>query len=122
MTREEKQKQKLSKKKLSEKLKAKGMTVKGKYDDLRKAAELQGIPLFLEEVKAKERWQGKQKGLLQVLWECSFIDTTKMIKKHYTMSRMKNAFGITITETSLKYLMLNTCNFEEEEMLLQSMG
>jgi len=116
-----KQQKKLSKKQLSEKLKEKGITVKGKYDYLCKAAELQGIPIFLEEVKIKEGWQGKQNGLLQVLWEHSFINTSKNIKKYYTMSGMKNGFGITIPETSLKYLK-NTHEFENEETLLQSMG
>ena len=67
-----------------------------------------------------EGWQGKAKGLLQVLWERGFIDTTNIEK--YTMNGRQDACGVLMPETSLKNLMANCVDFEEEESLLQANG
>ena len=46
----------------------------------------------------------------------------KNVKSHYTIKGTKNAYGIVMTETSLKHLMANCMDFEEEETLLLSKG
>jgi hypothetical protein len=76
----------------------------------------------LEETKPKcvEGWEGKAKGILQVLWERGWIDKTKLNK--YTINGKQDVFGVVDSEFSLKTLMANCRDFEEEETLLQSMG
>jgi len=63
---------------------------------------------------------GKQKGILQVLWERGFIDEANI--NQYTMDGRKDAFGVHQPQTSLKHLLSSCTDFEEEESLLQSMG
>ena len=65
-------------------------------------------------------WVGKQKGLLQILWERGWVDISRLGK--YTIDGSKDGFGIKQLDTSLKFLMANCVDFEEEESLLQSMG
>jgi hypothetical protein len=43
-------------------------------------------------------------------------------KKHYTINGRKNSLGILDLDSSLKYLLGNCTDFEEEETMLQSMG
>ena len=113
---------KLTKLELTEKLTNLGVMTKGKLSDLQRAVMEQGIPLEETTVKVKEGWAQKQKGLLQVLWERGFINTSKNVKSYYTINGTKNTFGIIQTDMSLKYLMAACTDFEEEETLLQSMG
>jgi len=70
--------------------------------------------------KVVEGWQGKAKGLLQVLWERGFINATNL--ENYTMNRRQDACGIPIPDTSLKLLMANCVDFAEKESLLQANG
>ena len=67
-------KRKLTKKELTEVLLTRGITIKGKLVDLQRAATTNGISI--EEVSQKiiEGWEGKPKGLLQVLWERGWVD------------------------------------------------
>jgi hypothetical protein len=65
-------------------------------------------------------WQGKLKRMLQVLWECGFIDVTNI--NQYMVGKRKDEMGVLQTETSLKFLLGNCLDFEEEELLLQSKG
>ncbi len=67
-----------------------------------------------------EGWQGKAKGLLQVLWERGFINATNIEK--YTINGRQDASCVLMHDTSLKYLMANCERFEEEESLLQVNG
>jgi len=61
--------------------------------------------------------------LLQVAWEQGFINPSiKNIKSFYTINGWKNAMGILQPKTSLKHLLANCINFEEEEMMLQMLG
>jgi len=59
-------------------------------------------------------------GMLQCLWEHGFIDSTHL--KQYRIDRTKDMYGAIQVETSLKYLLSNCKDFEEEESLLQAMG
>ena len=63
---------------------------------------------------------GTPKGLLQVLWERRFMDTSKDVCTYYTVSRRQNNYGNTIIETSLRELMRNCLKFIEQETLLQT--
>jgi hypothetical protein len=72
------------------------------------------------EARISEGWMGKFKGMLQVLWECGFINEGNI--QQYTVHGRKDADGILIANTSLKYMVSNLIDFEEEESLLQSMG
>jgi hypothetical protein len=58
--------------------------------------------------------------MLQVLWECGWIDENNLMK--YTVNGRRNKLGVIDTETSFKYLLGHCHDFEEEELLLQSQG
>ena len=64
--------------------------------------------------KTLQGWQGKPKGMLQVLWERGFIDVTNI--NQYTVGGRKDEMGVLQTETSLKFLLGNCLDFEEEEL------
>ena len=64
-------------------------------------------------------WKAK-KGLLQVLWEHGFIDELRL--ETYTLNGKQDAFRFVQKDFSLKLLKGNCLDFEEEEILLQSMG
>ncbi len=116
-------KSKLTKKELSQWLLTCGITMKGRLSDLQKAAINHGIPLEEISQKILEGWEGKPKGLLQVLWERGWIDNSddKAIQ-NYTIGRRENEFNLVQSEFSLKHLMAYCTDFKEEEMMLQSMA
>jgi hypothetical protein len=116
-------KRKLTKKELSQRLLTCGITMKGRLSDLQKAAINHGIPLEEIYQKILEGWEGKLKGFLQVLWERGWIDNSddKAIQ-NYTIGGRENEFNLVQSELSLKHLMASCTDFEEEEMMLQSMA
>ncbi len=90
---------------------------------MQQAAQARGIPIFEEMEDVIEGWFGKPKGILQVAWERGFIEPTiSNWKNYYTITGRKNALGILMPETSLKQILANCSDFEEEETMLQSMG
>jgi hypothetical protein len=118
-----KKKRKYDKEELLNMLKEKGLTVKGKVKALQQAATANGIPIEEELEVIIEGWEGKAKGLLQVLWERGWIDTSiRKYTKYYTLNGTKNRFGNVQNETSLKHLMASCSNFEEEESMLKHIG
>ncbi len=70
--------------------------------------------------KIVQGWGGRQKGLLQCLWERGWIDPMKL--QDYTIEGRIDALGIKQTSFSLKHLVANCTDFIEEESLLQSNG
>jgi hypothetical protein len=72
----------------------------------------------VEEYKSRG-WEGKQKGLLQTLWERGFIDENKPVMKYYTMTGSKDLYGNVIPGTNLAELMDNTTDFVNKVTLLQ---
>ncbi len=110
----------LQKDELKKLLEEKGLPVRGTAKDLIKRAEENGISSKVTTAKIIEGWQGKAKGLMQILWERGFIDERNLDK--YTMNGRQDVFGVLIPETSLMYLMGNCEDFEEEESLLQANG
>ena len=94
-----------------------------KKEVIQAVALAQVILIEEEEPIIDEGWEDKPKGLLQVAWEWGFIDTSiKNIKSFYTINEQKNAIRILQPKTSLKHLLANCINFEEEEMMLQMLG
>ena len=61
-------------------LEAKGLSAKGTAKEMIKQAEENGIATKQTTDKVDEGWQGKAKGLLQVLLESGFIDTANVDK------------------------------------------
>ena len=57
---------------------------------------------------------------MQVLWERGFIDELRL--ETYTLNGKQDAFRFVQKDFSLKLLKGNCLDFEEEEILLQSMG
>ena len=78
------------------------------------------IPVAETKDKVIKGWEGKPKGMFQILWERGFIDSTKI--KNYTLKGRQDVFGVVNKSYSLEHLMGNCQDFEEEETLLQSMG
>ncbi len=116
-------KKKLTKKELSEWLLTCGITMKRKLADLQRAASNHGLPIKEISQKAREGWEGKPKGLLQVLWERGWVDNINGgALNYYTISGRKSKFNLVQPKTSLKHLMASCCDFEEEDTMLQSMA
>jgi hypothetical protein len=111
---------KLNKRELALKLQEKGIRTKGTAKELVKLAEDNGIATAITCAKIVEGWEGKPKGMLQVLWERGWIDETNL--KHYSIKGRHDACGLLIKGSSLKILMSSCEDFEEEESLLQAMG
>ncbi len=111
----------MKKEELIRKLNEAGVTATGNLAAVQKLAMEKGIPLYEENLlKIRQGWQGKQKGILQILWERGWIDEFNI--NQYTMDGRKDTFGVLQPTTSLKYLLSSCKDFEEEESLLQSMG
>ena len=64
----------LTKKQLVQALEQKGIIASGKAAELKKLAENNGILTVFQEQKKEEGWEGKPKGMLQVLWERGWVD------------------------------------------------
>ena len=97
---------------------------KDKKAAIAKIALEQGLPLQETKQKWIKGWEGKPKGLLQVLWERGFINTSAAscgIRK-CTLNGQQGKFGVANKMLSFKMLMSNCLDFEEEETLLQLMG
>ena len=76
----------------------------------------------MEEEKIKSKgWEGQAKGLFQVLWDHRFIDNTKKVKTHYTITGSKDIYDNIIPETSLQDLMDRAPDFQNNVTLLQEM-
>ncbi len=113
-------KRKYTKNELTTRLQERGIAGGGTLKRLQQLCEANQIPIMEETQKVQQGWGGKQKGLLQVLWERGWIDATRL--SQYTIDGTKDLYGVRQKETSLKFLMSNCLDFEEEEPLLQSIG
>ena len=62
--------------------------------DMKTLANGMGIALLVTEEKLLSKgWEGQAKGLMQVLFELRYIDTTKKVNKFYTIAGTKDPFG-----------------------------
>ncbi len=118
-----KKKRELTINELCQKLLEIGFTANGRKKALQQAAEARGISPVGEYEEIKEGWVGKPKGLLQVCWERGLLNpTVPNIDKAYTINGWKNCLGIQDNDYSLKHLLGECLDFEEEEAMLQAMG
>jgi hypothetical protein len=67
-----------------------------------------------------EGWEGKAKGMLQILFECGHTDPSKIAE--YNVDGRNDAFRNLITETSLQHLTEQLSDSQDEETLLQCHG
>jgi hypothetical protein len=110
-----------NKRDLQKDLQANDVSAMGGKDDLQVLCKNKDIPIEEEIDEVIEGWEGKPKGMLQILWERGFIDPAKK-KEDYTMDGKKDAVDNINPETSLKRLMSLLTNFIQEETLLQYHG
>ena len=82
--------------------------------------QVHGLPIRETTQIVVEGWEGKPKGLLQVLWERGIVDEKRL--SEYTINGRQNRYDVVDKTFALKSLMASCLDFEEEERLLQSMG
>jgi hypothetical protein len=103
------------------KLAEKGIEAKGNLKQIQDMCTAQDILTNYEEGEVKEGWEGKPKGMEQVLWERGWIDITRP-RKDYSKLGTKDSMGALQKDTSFLELLANCADFENEETLLQSKG
>ena len=111
---------------LTKKIKTKSphTKVKGILKAIQDLAKTLEIPIEYERDKIEEGWMGKQKGMLQVLWECGFIDpllATKELTKKYTVNGKKDENGKIIEGSSLKQIVSDLPDFKKRRCCLNTM-
>jgi hypothetical protein len=67
--------------------------------------------------KIREGWEGKPKGLLQILWERGLINGNNL--KQYSLTGKKDQLGTVDESTSLRHIMGMCQDFVNEEGMLQ---
>ena len=115
----------LNKNKLIENLKADGIVnPSGTKKQIRELCVKRGLPFSVTERKVKEGWCNKQKGAIQVLFKCEWLDPQNILL--YTADGKKDAeknpnFLVNPTgcHYSLMKLMNKQSNFINELTLLQ---
>jgi hypothetical protein len=65
-------------------------------------AQRAGIPLLYEQQEIIQGWEGKPKGMEQILWEQGWIDPSQNCKV-YTVHGTKDSMGAIRKDTSLQY-------------------
>ena len=104
-------------------LKAKGVSAKGNKVAIVELCKQNNVPYKVVTETIKEGWQGKPKGMLQILWERGFIEQEpSKAESFYTNDGKKDAFGNLIPGTSLRKMMSELIDFIQEETLLQYHG
>jgi hypothetical protein len=91
--------------------------------ELHKLAQINNIETKTVRIREKKGWEGRAKGLLQVLWERGWIDEAQLDK--YTMDAATDGDGEILEgaeDWSLKYLMTSCLDFAEEMTALQHVG
>jgi hypothetical protein len=89
------------------------------WKKLQEMALAQAIPLQKIVPSIKPGWVGKQKGLLQVLWEQGWIDAA-CLEEHATIK--KDDVGAIDREFSLQCILASCLDFANETTELQMMG
>jgi hypothetical protein len=105
---------------LIQKLQERNIIVSGTYKKIKECCDENQIQTFETQAKLVPGWKGKQKGIMQSLWEQGWINEATLTD--YTIDGKTDLLGVWQMNTSLKYLMANCTGFVEEESLLQSMG
>ncbi len=99
-------------------MRGKNVSTKGKNKrELVELCTFHNIEVMKTVEKIKEGWEGKAKGLLQVLWERGLIDGHKV--KQYSLTGRKDDLGTVDDGTSLRHIMGMCHDFINEEGMLQ---
>ena len=99
-------------------LRGKGISTMGKNKrELVELCQHHNIAIKKAVEKVKEGWEGKPKGLLQVLWERGLIDGNNL--KQYSLTGKKDDLGTVNDSTSLQHVMGMCHDFINEEGMLQ---
>ena len=97
--------------------------IRGNLDKVQKIATKLNIPTEIHIKKILEGWQGKVKGMMQVLWECGILDmsmSSKELMRLYSKEFKKDKHTKqNIPGTSMKELVSNLPDFKNEFTLLQ---
>jgi hypothetical protein len=108
-----------TKPKLIEMLRQKGIdNPKGSKQQIKNMAERAGILLLYQKRDINEVWEGKAKGMEQILWERGWIAPSQD-RKSYTVHGKKDSMGAVGKDKSLRNLMSNLKDFEAQETMLQ---
>jgi hypothetical protein len=98
---------------------------KGNKQQIQDMARRAGLPLTYEKREVIQGWEGKPKGMEQILWERGWIDPS-LPRKVYTVYGTRDSMGNVRKDTSLQFLMSNLKDFETQETMLclkaQEMG
>jgi len=92
----------------------------GDKKELQRLCVLNDIPIETTMEGIIEGWEGKSKGMLQILFERGHINPSKIAE--YTVDGKNDAFGNLDPRTSLRHLMEQLSDFQDEETLLQYHG
>jgi len=101
---------KFNKGELQAQLAAQGIMAQGNAKQVQAVARQQGLPLSYKKQDVKYGWEGKPKGIEQVLWERGWIDGNR--QKDYTMDGKEDSKEVLMKGTSLFLLMSNCTDFE----------
>ena len=96
--------------------------VSGNVKEIRALAERSNVPISFERNKIQEGWEGKPKGMLQILFKRGFYDPSipvKEIMKMYVSDKKKDKDGNTIEGKVLREIMRDLPDFKNEIKLLQ---
>ena len=98
----------------------KDIIAQGNLKKIQEIARNSDVPIDHDKPIIEEGWVGKPKGMMQLLYERGFLDSTKL--DSYTLNGKKDEYGNTIPNTSLKEMMNSLVDISEEETLLQYHG
>jgi len=107
---------------LVDKLKEVNEETSGNKIDLQARCAKHNIATFEMRKKIIEGWEGKPKGMLQLLWERGFLNIslpTAEVWKAYPEKGRKDEYGDLEEGTSLKEMVGNLTDFVNEKTLLQ---
>jgi hypothetical protein len=80
-----------------------------------------GVDLFDDEELVVPLWEGQPNGQMQVLWEGGLMDTSSLAQ--YTVDGKKTFItGHTNLHSSLRHILTNFKDFQEEETALEHLG
>ena len=91
---------------------------KGNRQQIKNMAARAGLSLTYQKQDINQGWEGKPKGMEQILWERGWINPSED-RKSYTVNGKKDSMGAVRKDKSLRYLMSILKDFENQETMLQ---
>jgi hypothetical protein len=112
-----------TKKELAEELSLPGATInprKQKLEELQEKARKRNISTDKDVQSIQQGWEGKQKGLLQVLWERGWIDESKL--DEYEIIKKDDEGILVVDDKGLEVMLASCLDFADEITELQAKG